>query len=110
MLFANLVDSDAELSELNLGLLNLRRELLVCVGDVVEGKDAEAETEEEVCAEGDEGPEGEHRDDLLLDQRRKGDELEEERKVERRNQEGERNGLLSASHLGGSFLRSVVLE
>jgi len=59
VLFANLVDSDAELSELNLGLLNLRRELLVCVGDVVEGEDAEAETEEEVCAEGDQSPEGE---------------------------------------------------
>lgn len=59
MLFTNLVDSNAELSELNLGLLNLRRELLVCVGDVVEGKDAEAETEEEVCAERNEGPEGE---------------------------------------------------
>jgi hypothetical protein len=29
------------------------------VRDVVEGEDAEAETEEEVCAEGDEGPEGE---------------------------------------------------
>jgi hypothetical protein len=57
--FANLVNSNAELSELNLGLLNLRRELLVCVGDVVEGEDAEAETEEEICAEGDEGPEGE---------------------------------------------------
>lgn len=67
-----------------------------------------------------------HRDDLLLDQRRKRDELKEERKVELysvssipprllwqsygRNQEGERNGLLSASHLGGRFLRSVVLE
>lgn len=28
------------------------------VRDVVEGEDAEAETEEEVCAERDEGPEG----------------------------------------------------
>lgn len=29
------------------------------VRDVVEGEDAEAETEKEVCAEGDKGPEGE---------------------------------------------------
>jgi hypothetical protein len=66
-----------------------------------------------------------HGDDLLLDQRRKRDELKEERKVElysvssilprhsvktyRRNQKGERNGLLSASHLDG-FLRSVMFE
>lgn len=54
-----LVDSDAELSQLDLGLLNLRRELLVRVGNVVEGEDAEAESEEEVCAKGHECPEGE---------------------------------------------------
>lgn len=64
---------------------------------VVEGEDAPAEAEEEECAEGDEGPEGEllcavrwkrsqclgwwgthNRDDLLLDQRREGDEFEKE--------------------------------
>jgi hypothetical protein len=54
-----LVNSDTKLSELNLGLLDLRSELLMRVRDVVEGEDAEAETEEEVCAERDEGPEGE---------------------------------------------------
>lgn len=54
----SLIDGNAELSELNLSLLDLRRELLVCVGDVVEGKDAESEPKEEVCAEGDESPEG----------------------------------------------------
>jgi len=36
----------------------LLHELLVRVGYVVEGEDSPAELEEKVCAEGDEGPEG----------------------------------------------------
>jgi hypothetical protein len=47
---------------------DLSLQLLVCIWDVVEGKDSPAELEEEVCAEGNEGPEGKllHvRDDLL---------------------------------------------
>lgn len=71
------------------------------VGNVVEGEDAEAESEEEVCAKGHECPEGEHRDDLLLDQGRKRDELQEESKVEGGDEEGERDGLLGAGHFGG---------
>lgn len=105
----NLVDIDAELAQVNLGLVNLSHELLVRVGNVVEGQDAPAETEEGDSAEGNEGPEGEldtalvrclfvdcravfrfcgvgqgtyDRDDLLLDQRRKRDEFEEEDQVE----------------------------
>jgi hypothetical protein len=40
------VDSDAELSQVRLGELDLLRELLVRIRYVVEGKDAEAEAEE----------------------------------------------------------------
>jgi hypothetical protein len=73
----------------------------VRVGNVVEGEDAKAESEEEVCAKGHESPEGKHRNDLLLDQGRKRDELEKESKVEGGDEEGERDGLLSACHFGG---------
>lgn len=55
----SLVDSDTHLSQFGLGLVNLGHELLVCLRHVVEGEDAPAEAEEEECAEGDEGPEGE---------------------------------------------------
>lgn len=56
---SSLVDSDAHLSQFGLGLVNLGHELLVRLRHVVEGEDAPAEAEEEECAEGDEGPEGE---------------------------------------------------
>lgn len=55
----NLVDIDTELAQVNLGLVNLSHELLVRVGNVVEGQDAPAETEEGDSAERNEGPEGE---------------------------------------------------
>lgn len=54
-----LVDIDTEVSEVSLGEIDFGHELLVSIGDVVEGHDAEAETEEQQRAEGDEGPEGE---------------------------------------------------
>lgn len=56
MCSCNLVDIDAELAEVNLGLANLLHQLLVRFGDIVEGDDAEAETEEEEGAKGDESP------------------------------------------------------
>jgi hypothetical protein len=58
---SRLVDVNTQLPQLNLGLGDLSHELLVRIGDVVEGEDAEAEAEEEECAERDEGPEGELR-------------------------------------------------
>lgn len=68
------------------------------VGDVVEGEDAETEAEEEECAKRDEGPEGEDGNDLLLDNGRKRDELEEQSEVKRGHEESKRNGLLGAGH------------
>jgi len=44
---------------------------------IVEGEDSPAELEEEVCAEGDESPEREDRDNLLLDLLRQRDDLKE---------------------------------
>jgi hypothetical protein len=44
--------------EVDSSLLNLLLDLLVRFWHVVEGEDAVAEFEEEVCAEGNEGPEG----------------------------------------------------
>lgn len=41
-----LVDIDTETSEVGLGEIDFGHELLVSFGDVVEGHDAEAETEE----------------------------------------------------------------
>lgn len=55
----SLVDIDTELAEVNLGLANLLHQLLVRLGDIVKGDDAEAETEEEKGAKGDESPKGE---------------------------------------------------
>ena len=54
-----LVDIDTELAQVNLGLVNLSHELLVRVGNVVEGQDAPTKTEEGDSAEGNESPEGE---------------------------------------------------
>lgn len=56
-----LVHVNAQLPQIDLGQLNLLHELLVRRGDIVEGEDAPAETEEEERAEGNEGPEGELR-------------------------------------------------
>lgn len=54
----SLVHRDAQLPQLDLGGLDLAHELLMGGGDVVEGQHAPAEEDEEVGAEGDEGPEG----------------------------------------------------
>lgn len=54
-----LVHRDAELPQLDLGELDLAHDLGVRGGDVVEGEHAPAEAGEEVCPEGDEGPERE---------------------------------------------------
>lgn len=52
------VDIDAELSQISLGQVDFLHELLVRLRNVVESKNAPAETEEEDGTEGDEGPEG----------------------------------------------------
>lgn len=52
-----LVHGHAQLPQLGLGELDFAHEFLVCLGTVVEGHDAPAETDEEVRAEGDESPE-----------------------------------------------------
>lgn len=54
-----LVDVDAHLAQVLLGKVNLRHELLVRLGDVVEGEYSQAEAEEKDGAESDEGPEWE---------------------------------------------------
>lgn len=58
-LFLFLVYIDAQTPQVLLSELDLGHELLVRLGHVVEGHDVPAEPEEEVGAEGDEGPEGE---------------------------------------------------
>lgn len=107
MCSCNLVDIDAELAEVNLGLANLLHQLLVRFGDIVEGDDAETKTEEKEGAKGDESPKGElcfcatlvyvgsrdgaggfrergpyDRDNLLLDESGERDKLEVESEVE----------------------------
>lgn len=57
-IFLSLVDIDAQFPQVGLGQLDLAHQLLVGGGYVVEGHDVPAESEEEVGAEGDEGPEG----------------------------------------------------
>lgn len=79
---ASLVDSDAQLPQLRLGRLDLAHELFVRLGDVVEGQDAPAQPGQEVRAEGDEGPEGQDRDDLGLDGGGEGDQAEVEGEVD----------------------------
>lgn len=54
-----LVDINAQRPQVDLGLVNLRHQLLMRSRNIVEREDAEAESEEEVCAEGNEDPEGE---------------------------------------------------
>lgn len=54
----DLVDVDTELAKVNFGQVNLLHQLFVCIGNIVEGKDAETEAEKEEGAKGDEGPEG----------------------------------------------------
>lgn len=53
------VHRNTQLAQLNLRRLDLAHQLLVRLGAVVEGQHAPAEAEEQVRAEGDEGPEGE---------------------------------------------------
>ena len=53
----NLVDVDTQLAQILLGQVNLLHQLLVRLGNVVEGQNAPAQTEEERGAEGDESPE-----------------------------------------------------
>lgn len=77
-----LVHSDAQLPQLHLGHLDLAHQLLVRLGGVVEGQDAPAEADEQVGAEGDEGPEGQNGHDLGLDDGGEGDQVEVERQVD----------------------------
>lgn len=67
---------------------------------VVEGEDSPAELEEEVCAEGDESPEGKERNNLLLDLLRQRDDLEEQGKVDGGQEHANADGLGSARHDG----------
>lgn len=53
-----LVDIDTELAQVDLGSFNLVHQLLVRLGNIVKGKNAEAETEEKKSAKGNESPEG----------------------------------------------------
>ncbi|KAL2279268.1 hypothetical protein FJTKL_13629 [Diaporthe vaccinii] len=78
---APLIHGDAQLPQLPLGDLDLAHELVVRLGDVVEGQDAPAEADEQVGAEGDEGPEGQDGDDLGLDDGGEGDQVEVEGEV-----------------------------
>lgn len=80
-LSAPLVHGDAQLPQLPLGDLDLAHELVVGLGDVVEGQDAPAEADEQVGAEGDEGPEGQDGHDLGLDDGGEGDQVEVEGEV-----------------------------
>lgn len=73
-----LIHGDPQLPQLPLGDLDLAHELVVRLGDVVEGQDAPAEADEQVGAEGDEGPEGQDGDDLGLDDGGEGDQVEVE--------------------------------
>lgn len=52
------------------------------LGDVVERQDAPSQAGQEVCAEGDQGPEGQDGDDLGLDDGGEGDQLEVEGEVD----------------------------
>lgn len=53
-----LVHIHTQLPQIRLGQIDFCHKFLVCGGDVVEGEDAQTETEEEQRAEGDESPEG----------------------------------------------------
>lgn len=92
------VDIDAELSQISLGQVDFLHELLVRLRNVVESKNAPAETEEEDGTEGDEGPEGKHGENLLLHQRRQRDQFQIEGEIERGDEEAARDGLLGARH------------
>jgi len=70
----------------------------MCGRDIIEREDAVAELEEEVCAEGDEGPEWEDWDYLGLDERWERHELQVEGEVERGDQEGDGDCLLCFRH------------
>jgi hypothetical protein len=97
---SSLVHIDAQLPQVGLGHVDLGHELLVRLGNVVEGEDAPAKAEEEHGSKGNKGPEGEDRDDLFLDQSGERDQFEEQGEVEGRDEEGKGDGLLSARHGG----------
>lgn len=46
-----LVDIHTQLPQFHLGRFDLAHQLFVCLGTVVKGEDAPAETDEKVCAE-----------------------------------------------------------
>lgn len=71
-----LVNVDAQRFQFRLCQVDLEHELLVSVGNVVEGDEAKPETKQKNGAERNEGPEGEDRHDLFLDGGGQGDELE----------------------------------
>jgi hypothetical protein len=58
-LFSDLVHIHTQCPEILLGELDLGHQLLVSLGNIVEGENAPAETEEEKSAKGDESPERE---------------------------------------------------
>lgn len=80
--FPDLFDRDAQLPQVRLGQLDLPHDLLVGLGNVVEGQYAPAQAGEEVCAEGDQGPEGQDGDDLGLDDGGEGNQMEVESEVD----------------------------
>lgn len=72
---------------------------------VVESEDSPSKLEQEVGTEGHKGPEWNHRDDFGLKFLRKRHNLEEYSEVEGGEEEGDRDCLLSSSHLDGVFPR-----
>lgn len=77
----------------------------MCLGDIVEGENSQAELEEKVCAEGDEGPEWKDRNNLLLNLLREGNNLHKDHEVDRGQEHRNADGLLSARHDGGFDLK-----
>lgn len=57
--FSSSIHAHALLLEIRSRLVNLPHQFLVCFRNIVECENAESELEEEVCAEGDESPDGE---------------------------------------------------
>jgi hypothetical protein len=60
-LILHLINTDPLGLQIRSRNLNLAHQFLVSLRHIVEGKDTVSEFEKEVCAEGDEGPEGELR-------------------------------------------------
>lgn len=102
---SHLIHLNTHLLQVCASEINLSHELLVSLGDVVEGHDIVAEFAKEICAEGDEGPEGDLcvfsqtiveldsprigrayvGNNILLKLRRQGDQAKEEGQVELRD-------------------------